>query len=126
MTSASILDVVDYRTDNWLRGWPNGVDSATIPVWQLKKSADWVAAVVRVFAELQRVLVPSGYVAFEVGYIRGGKVMMETLVVGVAEASGHKPELLMVNQQEFTKTANCWGVSNKTKRTNANRIILLN
>ncbi|WP_162030889.1 hypothetical protein [Lentimonas sp. CC10] len=125
MTSPPILDVVDYKTHNWLRGWLNGADSATIPIWQLKKSDDWVAAMARVFAELQRVLVSSGYVAFEVEYIRGGKVMMETLVVGVAEASGHKPELLMVNQQEFTKTANCWGVSSKTKRTNANRIILL-
>jgi hypothetical protein len=28
----------------------------------------------------------------------------------------------MVNQQEFTKTANCWGVRNNAKGTNTNRI----
>ena len=125
VTSPPFLDVVDYKTDNWLRGWFNGVDSAAIPIWQLKKPTDWVAAMARVFAELSRILVPGGFVAFEVGEIRGGKVLMETLVVEAAKTSGLKPELLMVNQQDFTKTANCWGVSNKTKGTNTNRIILL-
>lgn len=116
---------MDYKTDNWLRGWFNGVDSNLIPIWQLKKPADWVAAMSRVFTELQRVLVPGGFVAFEVGEIRGGRVLMETLVVEAAEASGLKPELLLVNDQEFTKMANCWGVSNKTKGTNTNRVVLL-
>lgn len=125
VTSPPFLDVVDYKTDNWLRGWFNGVDSASIPIWQLRKPADWVTAMSRVFADLHRVLVPGGYVAFEVGDIRGGKVMMETLVVEAAEYSGLKPELLLVNDQVFTKTANCWGVSNQTKGTNTNRIILL-
>jgi len=31
---------------------------------------------------------------------------------------------VMVNQQEFTKTANCWGVSNNAGGTNTNRIVL--
>jgi hypothetical protein len=31
----------------------------------------------------------------------------------------------MVNQQEFTKTANCWGVGNNAKGTNTNRIVVL-
>jgi hypothetical protein len=31
----------------------------------------------------------------------------------------------MVNDQEFTKTANCWGVDNGAKGTNTNRIVLL-
>jgi hypothetical protein len=30
----------------------------------------------------------------------------------------------MINQQSFTKTANCWGVSNNTGGTNSNRIVL--
>jgi hypothetical protein len=30
----------------------------------------------------------------------------------------------MVNAQQFTKTANCWGVSNGSKGTNTNRIAL--
>ena len=32
---------------------------------------------------------------------------------------------VMVNQQEFTKTANCWGVRNNAKGTNTNRIVVL-
>ena len=33
--------------------------------------------------------------------------------------------VVMVNQQEFTKTANCWGVQNNAKGTNTNRIVIL-
>lgn len=125
VTSPPFLDVVDYKTDNWLRGWFNGVDSNSVPIWQLKKPADWVTAMSRVFAELHRVLVPGGLVAFEVGDIRGGKVLMETLVLEAAAESGLKPEFVLVNAQSFTKTANCWGVSNAKKGTNTNRIVVL-
>jgi hypothetical protein len=31
----------------------------------------------------------------------------------------------MVNDQEFTKTSNCWRVSNNAKGTNTNRIVVL-
>ena len=36
-----------------------------------------------------------------------------------------EPELVLVNAQRFTKTANCWGVANNTAGTNSNRIVLL-
>ncbi|MGJ8651102.1 MAG: DNA methyltransferase [Opitutaceae bacterium] len=125
VTSPPFLDVVDYRTDNWLRCWFNGIDSETIPIWQLRSPHDWIAAMSRVFIELERVLVPGGHVAFEVGEIRGGRVLMETLVVEAAAASGLEVDYIMVNQQAFTKTANCWGVSNRRKGTNTNRIVVL-
>jgi hypothetical protein len=32
---------------------------------------------------------------------------------------------VMVNDQAFTKTANCWGVSNNRRGTNTNRIVVL-
>jgi hypothetical protein len=32
--------------------------------------------------------------------------------------------LILINDQKFTKTANCWGVANMSKGTNTNRIIL--
>ena len=50
---------------------------------------------------------------------------MEELVIPAAEQSGLQPELILINAQQFTKTANCWGVANSTKGTNTNRIILL-
>ena len=38
--------------------------------------------------------------------------------------SGLKPIAVIVNSQTFTKTANIWGVSNNSKGTNTNRIVL--
>ena len=39
-------------------------------------------------------------------------------------AANLTPVLLLINDQKFTKTANCWGVSNNTKGTNTNRVML--
>ena len=30
----------------------------------------------------------------------------------------------MINQQDVTKTSNCWGVANQKKGTNTNRIVV--
>lgn len=125
VTSPPFLDVVDYKTDNWLRCWFNGIDAEKVPIWQLKKAADWQAAMSKVFLELMRVVKPSGHVAFEVGEIHGGKLKMEELVIPVACKAGFQVECVMVNAQEFTKTANCWGVDNQKKGTNTNRIVIL-
>jgi DNA modification methylase len=125
VTSPPFLDVVDYRTDNWLRCWFNGVDSQSLPIWQIRKPAAWVEKMSKVFSELARVLVPNGVIAFEVGDIRGGKVLMENLVLDAIAGSGLVPEFVLINAQDFTKTANCWGVSNATKGTNTNRIVVL-
>jgi hypothetical protein len=125
VTSPPFLDTVDYQTDNWLRCWFNGIDSANINIWQLKKIEDWQSTMGAVFKELRRVLVPGGYVAFEVGEVRGGKLMLETIVAPAAIQAGLEPVMVIVNDQVFTKTSNCWGVSNLKKGTNTNRIVLL-
>jgi hypothetical protein len=39
-------------------------------------------------------------------------------------AAGLEPLLVVINAQQFTKTANCWGVANNRKGTNSNRIVL--
>jgi hypothetical protein len=74
--------------------------------------------------ELARVLKPNGHVAFEVGEVRGGALRLEEIVIPAGMAAGLEPVLVMVNAQQFTKTANCWGVTNNTKGTNTNRIVL--
>ena len=56
--------------------------------------------------------------------MRGGAVRLEELVVPAGIAAGLEPMLVLVNAQEFTKTANCWGVDNNFKGTNTNRIVL--
>lgn len=125
VTSPPFLDVVDYQSDNWLRCWFNGVDAESIPIWQMKSPQAWVEKMSKVFLEIERVLVSGGIVAFEVGEVRGGRVLMEHLVLEAAKLSGLKPEFILINDQTFTKTANCWGVSNSKKGTNTNRIVVL-
>jgi len=125
VTSPPFLDVVDYATDNWLRCWFNGIDESKIDIWTFGKAEEWVSAMQRVFRELRRMLKRGGYVAFEVGEVRGGMVRMEELVIPAAKAAKLKPILVLINAQEFTKTSNCWGVTNQIAGTNTNRVILL-
>ena len=78
----------------------------------------------RVFLELSRVLAAGGHIAFEVGEVHGGKLRLEEAVVPCGLAAGLELELIMINQQEFTKTAHCWEVTNNAGGTNTNRIVL--
>lgn len=125
VTSPPFLDVVDYATDNWLRCWFNGIDESKIGIWTFRKPEEWVAAMQRVFRELRRVLKRGGQIAFEVGEVRRGKLKMEELVIPTAKAAKLKPVIVLINTQEFTKTSNCWGVTNQVAGTNTNRVILL-
>jgi len=77
-----------------------------------------------VFHELARVLRPGGHVAFEVGEVHKGETQLEKAVVPCGLAAGLQAELILINAQEFTKTANCWGVKNNSKGTNSNRIVV--
>jgi hypothetical protein len=124
VTSPPFLDVVDYATDNWLRCWFIGIDAKTVQLTVPKKLEDWQAAMRSVFCELHRVLRPGGHVAFEVGEVRSGKLKLEEAVIPVGIAVGLTPLLVVINDQKFTKTANCWGVDNNSKGTNTNRIVL--
>ena len=57
--------------------------------------------------------------------MRGGKVLLERLVWAAAEGLPFERLAVLVNRQDFTKTAHCWGVSNNAAGTNTNRIVLL-
>lgn len=125
VTSPPFLDVVDYATDNWLRCWFCGIDAARVPITIARSAERWQEAMHEVFVELLRVLRPDGVVAFEVGEVRGGALKLEELVLPAAMRAGFEPVLVLINAQKFTKTANCWGVSNNTKGTNSNRVVVL-
>jgi hypothetical protein len=124
VTSPPFLDVVDYAGDNWLRCWFLGIDPKSVQLTVPKKLADWQSEMTAVFRELQRVLRPGGHVAFEVGEVRGGTIKLEETVVLCGLDAGLEPQLILINDQKFTKTANCWGVDNNNKGTNTNRIVL--
>lgn len=124
VTSPPFLDVVQYTTDNWLRCWFCGVDSHCVPVWQLRRLEDWEAAMLRVFRELNRIVRPGGWIAFEVGEVRKGSVRLEEHALAVGASAGLRPACVLINDQDFTKTSNCWGITNDTRGTNTNRIVL--
>jgi DNA methylase len=125
VTSPPFLDIVQYADDNWLRSWFAGIDLANVAIVQHRTETGWRQMVRDTLTELARIVQPGGHVAFEIGEVRKGKVLLERLVWDAAEGLPFDRLFVMVNQQEFTKTANCWGVGNNAKGTNTNRIVVL-
>jgi len=119
------LDVVDYAGDNWLRCWFLGIDPKSVAISIKKKLEDWRAEMTRILAAAYPCMKRGGVVAFEIGEIRGGKVKLEEHAALAGRDAGYELRAILINQQEFTKTANCWGVSNNSKGTNTNRIVLM-
>jgi len=64
-------------------------------------------------------------VAFEVGEVRNKSVLLEECVAQAVEGLPFKLLGVMINDQKFSKTSNSWGVSNNSKGTNTNRIVIL-
>jgi hypothetical protein len=125
VTSPPFLDIVQYAEDNWLRCWFAGIDVGRVAIARHRGIAEWTAMVRDALAELARVVRPGGHVAFEVGEVRGGRVLLEKLVWQAAEGLPYERLAVLVNQQSFTKTSNCWGIGNNARGTNSNRIVLL-
>jgi hypothetical protein len=124
VTSPPFLDIVNYATDNWLRCWFIGIDAASVALTVSKKVGDWQQIMTSVFHEMFRILQPNGHVAFEVGEVRGGTIKLEEAVLPCGALAGFEPVLVLINDQKFTKTANCWGVDNNFKGTNTNRVVV--
>jgi hypothetical protein len=124
VTSPPFLAVVQYATDNWLRCWFCGIDAKAVPMTMARRLEDWRDAMTQVFHELLRVLKPGGFIAFEVGEVHGGALRLEHGTVEAGVAAGLEPVLVLINSQQFTKTANVWGVSNNRLGTNTNRIVV--
>jgi hypothetical protein len=124
VTSPPFLDVVNYPGDNWLRCWFAGIDPAAVCIDQHRTVADWQNFVRASWMEFARIVRPGGIVAFEVGEVRGGRVLLERHVVAALEGLPFRVLGVMVNAQSFTKTAMCWGVANNRGGTNSNRIVL--
>ena len=126
VTSPPFLDIVQYAKDNWLRCWFNGLDAKAIGrrMTILRSIEDWALAMQAVFAELYRITRPGGWVAFEVGEVRRGEVRLEEVIAPIGLAAGFECQAVLINSQQFTKTANIWGISNNRLGTNTNRIAI--
>jgi len=126
VTSPPFLDVVQYASDNWLRCWFNSIDISQIEsnITILKKISDWNSYMSLVFNELFRVTKAGGHIAFEVGEVKNGKINLDEHIVEIGISAGFECEAIMINKQEFTKTAAIWGVKNNVKGTNTNRIVI--
>jgi hypothetical protein len=124
VTSPPFLDIVQYATDNWLRCWFLGIEAKSVNLTVPKKLDQWQDAMSAVFRELHRVVKPGGHIAFEVGEIHGGATKLEETVLPCGIRAGLEPLLVLINDQKFTKTANCWGIDNMAKGTNTNRIVV--
>ncbi len=125
VTSPPFLDIVQYAADNWLRCWFAGIDPERVAIDMHRTEEAWTGMVASVLHEQARILRSGGYVAFEVGEVRNGKVLLEKLVWSAAEGLPFERIGVMINDQDFTKTANCWGVANGYGGTNTNRIVIL-
>jgi len=126
VTSPPFLDIVNYAEDNWLRCWFNNIDAAKAAqnITITKKLDEWEKVMGEVFIELYRITKKGGYVAFEVGEIRRGKVKLDEHIVPLGIEAGFECLGVVINLQEFTKTANIWGINNNAFGTNTNRIVL--
>ena len=126
VTSPPFLNVVQYARDNWLRCWFNGLDADAIGerITMSTTVEEWCIAMSAVLRELYRVTRRGGWVAFEVGEVRRGEVKLEEVVAPLGIEAGFECTAILINAQEFTKTANIWGVHNNRSGTNSNRIVL--
>jgi hypothetical protein len=125
VTSPPFLDVVQYAADNWLRCWFIGRDAGAIPIAMHRDPEGWIRFVRMVFVELSRAVRVGGHVAFEVGEVRSGTIELETWVLRAIDGLPWSPLCVLVNVQEFTKTARCWGVDNNAGGTNTNRVVIV-
>ena len=124
VTSPPFLNIVNYKADNWLRCWFANIDPQQVEITQTPKLDIWKDLVVNSLKAVAHITKPGGYFAFEVGEIQSGSLRLEEVVADCATDTPWTAELILINQQDFTKTSNAWGVSNNAKGTNSNRIIL--
>lgn len=133
MTSPPFVDTIDYAKENWLRMWFAGIidsyadlqSEKTPSIWRSGSISGWEQMMVGAMREMSRVLVPGGVAAIEVGEIRNGTETLDDRIIRLSQTVGLIPFALFVHEQNFTKTSHIWGVKNKTKGTNTNRIVLL-
>ncbi|TGK13021.1 site-specific DNA-methyltransferase [Leptospira fletcheri] len=127
VTSPPFLDKVNYEEDNWLRYWFLNISLEKEQKPSIFATlAGWCEFIQGTLRELSRVLQPGGFLVMEVGEVRKGKTVfnLDEYVIRCAEGTSLVWENTYINDQKFTKLANCWNVSNNEKGTNSNRCVI--
>ncbi|MDD3978025.1 MAG: DNA methyltransferase [Methanomicrobium sp.] len=126
VTSPPFLNIVQYASDNWLRCWFNSLDAKEIGknITMEGTTSGWCSAMEKVFYELFRITKPFGWVAFEVGEVKNKSVFLDEYVIPLGKSAGFECAAVLINEQNFTKTSNIWGISNKKRGTNTNRVVI--
>jgi hypothetical protein len=134
VTSPPFLDKVDYIADNWLEFWFAGIKPSQFRDKLIMCSSleQWTEFITDVLTDLLRVLKPKAHAIIEVGEVesQGRTIFLDEVVARAAERVTHPTKRLIVdevliNQQNFTKLANCFNVDNNRKGTNTNRLVVL-
>lgn len=127
VTSPPFLDVVNYRVDNHVRAWFAGIDIDAQPIATPSSTEDWQRFTGDVLLELCRVVKPGGVICYEVGEVRNATIKLEEVVLAAVRDDEIPVEVMgvLVNQQEFSKTSNVWGIANNRKGTNTNRVVMM-
>ena len=127
VTSPPFLDVVNYRVDNHVRAWFAGIDIDSQPIATPSSTESWQRFTSETLLELCRVVKPGGVICYEVGEVRNATIKLEDLVYAAVRDAEVPVEIIgvLVNQQEFSKTSNVWGVTNNRKGTNTNRVVMM-
>lgn len=133
VTSPPFLDKVDYISDNWMRSWFLGLESATssIELSVMNSLSEWEDFMRATLFEMGRVLRPGARAVVEVGEVKSRSVLLnlEQVLAGLLPIRVPGGELaveeILINEQKFTKLSNCWDVKNNEKGTNTNRCLIV-
>lgn len=134
VTSPPFLNQVDYVQDTWIENWFCGIPREAVDgkIVQTPNLSEWAQFISDTLTELHRVIIPGGILAMEVGEVKyqGQILNLDEIVLGLTCARDRnmnqfKVREIYVQSQQFTKLANCFNVTNNTKGTNTNRILLM-
>ena len=133
ITSPPFLDKADYIMDNWLELWfvDISIKSLKNKIMQTGNLDVWKSFIKNSMKEMYRVLKSNGLMAIEVGEVKYknqiinlDEILIELCFELYEEGYDMLPKKIFIHQQEFTKLANCFNVSNNKKGTNTHRIVL--
>ncbi len=134
ITSPPFLDKVDYLTDNWMRAWFLGVEEKVddVKLAIFKEPSRWQEFMKLAMQEMGRTIKKNAHIVIEVGEIPMNnkevlnleELLLRSLPLSVEGGTLHA-SALNINEQEFSKLANCWDVQNNKKGTNTNRCLII-